>query len=123
MMSQRQKVILVTGGSGCFGSSLLAKLRIAGLRVRVFDLVDADDRPADVEFMGGDIRDRGAVARACRGVACVYHNVAQVPLAKDKDLFESVNIRGTENLLRVAEAEGVDKVVYTSSMPSSACPK
>src|SRR5262245_44317707 len=108
-------MILVTGGSGYFGSLLLRKLRERQESCRVFDLVDADDRPADVEFVQGDIRDAGAVAAACRGVAIVHHNVAQVPLARDRQLFQSVNVQGTQNLLTAARMASVSKVVFTSS--------
>jgi nucleoside-diphosphate-sugar epimerase len=48
-------------------------------------------------------------------VEVIHHNVAQVPLAKDRRLFESVNVGGTENVLTAALAAGVRKVVYTSS--------
>jgi nucleoside-diphosphate-sugar epimerase len=106
---------LVTGGSGYFGSLLVRKLREQGEAVRVFDLADADDRPPEVAFVQGDIRDLAAVRRACEGATRVYHNVAQVPLAKDRHLFQSVNVLGTENLLSAAQAAGVRKVVYTSS--------
>jgi nucleoside-diphosphate-sugar epimerase len=106
---------VVTGGSGYFGSLLVRKLREQGETVRIFDLVDADDRPADVEFVQGDIRDAKDVQNACDGASFVYHNVAQVPLAKDRHLFQSVNVAGTETLLRSAEAANVRKVVYTSS--------
>jgi nucleoside-diphosphate-sugar epimerase len=106
---------LITGGSGYFGSLLLEKLRKSGTPCRVFDLVDASDRPSDVEFRPGDIRDYNAVLEACRGVDVIHHNVAQVPLAKDRHLFESVNIEGTEHLLRAARAAGVKKTVVTSS--------
>jgi nucleoside-diphosphate-sugar epimerase len=68
-----------------------------------------------VEFVQGDIRDADAIRRACRDMAVVYHNIAQVPLAKDKKLFHAVNVGGTAHLLAAAEAEGVGKVVYTSS--------
>lgn len=108
-------VSLVTGGSGYFGSLLVAELRRAGEEVRVLDLVDADDRPAEVEFVPGDIRDASAVRRALDGVRVVYHNVAQVPLARDKALFESVNVGGTNTLLTGCEDAGIGKVVYTSS--------
>ncbi|HVM98467.1 MAG TPA: NAD-dependent epimerase/dehydratase family protein, partial [Candidatus Acidoferrales bacterium] len=106
---------LITGGSGYFGCLLRDRLRAAGVAVRVFDLIDADDRPGDVDFIQGDIRDRGAVQRACEGVDVVYHNVAQVPLAKDRELFVSVNCGGTDNLLQAARAASVRKVVHTSS--------
>jgi nucleoside-diphosphate-sugar epimerase len=107
-------LVLITGGSGYFGSLLWQRLRTHS-PCRVFDRVDAGDRPADVEFVQGDIRDFEAIRRACRGVQVVHHNVAQVPLAKDRHLFESVNVHGTRNLLEAAKAEGVSKVVYTSS--------
>jgi nucleoside-diphosphate-sugar epimerase len=106
---------LVTGGSGYFGSLLVARLHAQGTRIRVLDLNDADDRPSDVEFIRGDIRDALAVRQACDGVDVVYHNVAQVPLARDRRLFESVNVGGTETLLRGCAETGVRKVVYTSS--------
>jgi nucleoside-diphosphate-sugar epimerase len=106
---------LITGGSGYFGCTLRDQLRAAGTAVRVFDLVDADDRPPDVEYLRGDIRDPRAVRAACDGIDVAYHNVAQVPLAKDRALFESVNRGGTEVLLAAAHGAGVPKVVHTSS--------
>jgi len=106
---------LITGGSGYFGCLLRQRLRAGGAAVRVFDLIDADDRPADVEFLAGDIRDPDAVRRACADVDVVYHNVAQVPLAKDRQLFWSVNCGGTMNLLQAARDADVRKIVHTSS--------
>ncbi len=107
--------VLVTGGSGYFGSTLRAHLRERGAEVRNFDLVPCDDLGANESFMRGDIRDPESVRHACAGMEIVHHNVAQVPLAKDRHLFESVNVTGTENLLAAARAAGVRKVVYTSS--------
>lgn len=107
--------VLITGGSGYFGSRLVQHVLAAGHRCRVFDLVDADDRPREVEFVQGDIRDAAAVARATDGMDVVLHNVAQVPLAKNRALFESVNVTGTANILSAAQRIGVRKVVYTSS--------
>ena len=96
---------LITGGSGYFGSLLRDRLHERGHSVRVFDLADAGDRQADVEFARGDIRDARSVTEACAGCDVVYHCVAQVPLAKDKELFQSVNVTGTENLLRRARGK------------------
>lgn len=114
---------LVTGGSGYFGSLLLRKLRALGHGCAVLDIVDADDRPADVRFFRADIRDARAVEEAVAGVDVVFHNVAQVPLAKDRQLFESVNVTGTENLARAALAQRVAKVIYTSSSAVFGVPK
>jgi nucleoside-diphosphate-sugar epimerase len=106
---------LVTGGSGYFGSLLVERLRGAGQQVRVLDISDAGDRPDDVQFVLGDIRDADAVADAVAGCDVVYHNVAQVPLAKDLHLLRTVNVDGTRLLLDAAATAGVRKVVHTSS--------
>lgn len=106
-------VALVTGGSGYFGSLLARQLVARGDTVRVFDVNPTDD--PDVEFLQGDIRDLDAVAAATAGVDVVYHNVAQVPLARDRELFDSVNRTGTLTMLEAARRAGVGKVVYTSS--------
>ncbi len=109
------RTALITGGSGYFGCSLRDQLLARGWTVTVFDLEDAHDRPERVGFVRGDIRDPEAVRSACRGVSVIFHNVAQVPLAKDRELFWSVNFDGTKNLLDAARAEGVRKVVHTST--------
>jgi len=106
---------LVTGGSGYFGSLLVQRLVDAGHEVRVLDVNDAHDRPSSVEFVGGDIRDRVVVAAAVDGIDIVFHNVAQVPLARDDALFRIVNVDGTVVLLDACAAAGVGKVVHTSS--------
>ena len=115
--------VLITGGSGYFGSLLVRKLLQSGARCRVFDLNDAVDRPPEVEFFQGDIRDSAAVVRACQGMEIVHHNVAQVPLAKDRHLFLTVNEQGTEILLQAARAASVRKVIYTSSSAVFGVPK
>jgi len=107
--------VLITGGSGYFGTVLAARAVEQGDTVRVFDLNPPDrDGPA-VEFVAGDVRDREALHAACNGVEVVLHNVAQVPLAKDRALFDAVNVVGTANLLVAARDAGVAKVVHTSS--------
>ncbi|MET1003139.1 MAG: NAD-dependent epimerase/dehydratase family protein, partial [Acidimicrobiia bacterium] len=103
--------ILITGGSGYFGSVLARQARAAGDTVRLLDLNPPEADLAD-EYVAGDIRDRAVVRDACTDVDVVLHNVAQVPLAKDPDLFDSVNVTGTANLLVAARDADVDKVVH-----------
>lgn len=108
-------VTLVTGGSGYLGETVVRRLRQRGETVRVLDLVDTGDRPADVELVRGDVRDPATVARALEDVRVVHHQVAQVPLAKDREKFWSVNVTGTRVLLDEALRQGVKKVVLVSS--------
>jgi nucleoside-diphosphate-sugar epimerase len=107
--------ILVTGGSGYFGEILAGGAVAGGDRVRIFDVNPPAGTAAGVEYVQGDVRDRDAVRAACDGVDVVLHNVAQVPLARDRELFRSVNVVGTANLLVAARDAGVGKVVHTSS--------
>jgi len=106
--------VLVTGGSGYFGTVLAQQAIARGHRVRVLD-VNPPEPSLDVEYVQADVRDAAAVRAACEGVDVVMHNVAQVPLAKDRALFDSVNVVGTANVLVAARDARVSKVVHTSS--------
>jgi nucleoside-diphosphate-sugar epimerase len=112
------RTVLVTGGSGYFGSVLVASALERGDQVRILDVnapESRDDASGRVEFVEGDVRDRELASDACEGVDVVFHNVAQVPLARDRALFWSVNVVGTANVLLAARDRGVGKVVHTSS--------
>jgi len=93
----------------------VSRLLTRGDAVRILDVVENDDRPKETEFVLGDVRDAEAVRGAMRGVEVVHHDVAQVPLAKDRGKFWSVNVGGAENVLRAALDAGVKKVVLVSS--------
>jgi len=107
--------VLVTGGSGYFGEVVVKHLLERGDEVRIFDLVENADRKRDVAYSRGDVRDRDAVRRALAGIEIVHHNVAQVPLAKDREKFWSVNVDGARIVLEEALAAGVRKVILVSS--------
>ena len=105
---------LVTGGSGYFGALLVEQLLARGDSVRILDLNVPDDI-TDVDFVRADIRDPQRVREAVDGVDVVYHNVAQVPLARDARLLRTVNVDGTRVLLDACAQSGVGKIVHTSS--------
>ncbi|CCM80196.1 MULTISPECIES: NAD-dependent epimerase/dehydratase family protein [Rhizobium] len=106
---------LVTGGSGYFGELLSKQLLEQGASVRVFDLNPPSMSHPNLEFLKGTILDRDAAKQAVTGIGKVFHNVAQVPLAKEIDLFWSVNRDGTQIIVDASVAAGVEKFVYTSS--------
>jgi nucleoside-diphosphate-sugar epimerase len=114
---------LVTGGAGYFGELLSKKLLERGYSVRIFDI----NRPAytdrAMQLIQADIRDLRAILSACEGIDVAFHNVAQVPLARDKKLFWSVNRDGTKNLLEACAQRAVKKVIYTSSSAVYGIPK
>lgn len=114
---------LVTGGAGYFGEVVARKLLEHGERVVILDINAPEIRHARLTAFQGDVRDFVAVRASMRGVDAVYHNVAQVPLAKDSSLFWSVNRDGTENVLRAALECKVARVIYTSSSAVFGVPK
>ena len=75
--------VLVTGGSGFLGQYLATYLETQGKEVVIFDLLEPEHQTS--RFIRADIRDLSSCIEATRGVRAVYHNVAQVRLAKDKD--------------------------------------
>jgi nucleoside-diphosphate-sugar epimerase len=109
------RTVLVTGGSGYLGTILVDLAAARGDEVRILDVNPPAAGGPAAEVVLGDVRDRELVARACRGVDVVLHNVAQVPLARDRRLFHAVNVAGTANVLAAVRRAGVGKVVHTSS--------
>jgi len=106
---------VVTGGNGYFGQLLVDRLVARGDDVVVFDIdITGAERPG-VEVWRGDIRDARAVRAAVDGADRVFHNVAQVPLAKDHELLRTVNVDGTQRLVEACADAKVAKVVHTSS--------
>lgn len=110
-----RRPVLVTGGAGYFGSVLVGRLLEAGHAVRVLDVNRPDPVPPGVEVVQADVRHAPAVRAACEGVDAVHHNVALVPLARDRVGFWSVNEGGTRAVMEAALAAGVRKVVHMSS--------
>ena len=106
---------LVTGGAGFFGEIILKELLLKGKKVRSFDLNSPNLKHPNLDVVVGDVRDVNLVDSIFKNINVVHHNIAQVPLAKSKELFWSVNFTGTENLLKSALVNNIDHFVYTSS--------
>ena len=123
--------VLVTGGTGSFGSTMVRRLLANGVgEVRVLsrdelkqhemrNAID-DDR---VRFYLGDVRDYNSVHRASRGVDLVFHAAAlkQVPSCEFFPMEAvATNVMGSSNVIEAASANdvasvvclGTDKAVY-----------
>ena len=114
---------LVTGGAGYFGERLVSRLLEQGYFVRILDINLPSGNNPELDVVRADIRDAEAVLKACDGIDVAFHNVAQVPLARNKRLFWSVNRDGTTNLLEACARRAVKKVIYTSSSAVYGMPK
>lgn len=114
---------LVMGGSGYFGSILAEDLVKQGYRVRIFDINKPEDAVKNLDFLQGDVRHRQSVRAAMKGVEVVYNAIAQVPLAKNKHLFITVNVLGSRIIYEEAIKASVKSVVYISSSAVFGIPK
>ncbi len=118
--SLRGERILVTGGSGFLGSSVVRALIARGSRVRA--LVRSTSRLAnfqglDCEVVTGDLTDTESLKAALRGVRYLFHVAADYRLwAPDPSVILRANVEGTRNLMREALRARVERIVYTSSV-------
>jgi UDP-glucose 4-epimerase len=115
--------ILLTGGAGFIGSHLIRAYREAGHEVAVFDNLSTGhcrNLPAKIMWYKADIRDVGALRRACAEFAptIVSHHAAQSSVkvsAREQLRTYEENVMGTANVLQAAEEAGVRRVVFASS--------
>jgi UDP-glucose 4-epimerase len=119
------KQILVTGGCGFVGANLVPLLLASGAyRVRVLDnesvgrFGDLLEFGSRVEFVAGDIRDSGVVAKALDGVDAVVHLAAEISVADSVSQpwrnFEN-NVIGSLQLLEAMRRAGIRRFINASS--------
>ena len=112
--------VLVTGGAGFIGSHVVEKLQERGIEVYVYYLPVASYQylPEGTVFIPGSILDMESLRVAMSGMHAVYHLAA---IADGKDVYEdpiyaeSVNVRGTINVLEAARHAKVSRVIYGST--------
>lgn len=126
MNSFKNKVLLITGGTGSFGNAVLSRfLKSDFAEIRIFSrdekkqedmrIALCDDR---VKFYIGDVRNYDSIHDALIGVDYLFHAAAlkQVPSCEFYPM-EAVrtNVLGAENVLRAAIANGVKRCVVLST--------
>ena len=120
------KVLLITGGTGSFGNAVLTRFLNTDIReIRIFsrDEKKQDDmrkryRNSKVKFYIGDVSDERSLVQVMRSVDYVFHAAAlkQVPSCEFHPMQAvRTNVLGGENVLNVAIASGVKRVVCLST--------
>jgi dihydroflavonol-4-reductase len=108
---------LVTGASGFLGWHVARVLLERGFHVRALLRPGSRVTELDVEPITGDLRDPPSLERAVSGCGLVFHVAADYRLwAKYRKELYNINVDGTRNLLTAAKQEGVERVVYTSTV-------
>jgi len=127
-MSQINKnTLLITGGTGSFGTAVLSRFidtnHFSEIRIFSRDEKKQDDmrnqlKNGKLKFYIGDVRDFNSVERAMRGVDYVFHAAAlkQVPSCEFFPLEAAkTNVFGTQNVIDAAAANNVKKVICLST--------
>ena len=116
--------ILVTGASGFVGSAVARALLAEGRRLRLLvrpssPRTNVADLQADI--VEGDLRDPASLTRALEGVSDLFHVAADYRLwARDPEEIIRSNVEGTRSIMQAAQAAGVKRIVYTSSVATLA---
>ena len=122
----KNRILLITGGTGSFGSTILRKFQNIDFKeIRIFsrdekkqhDLRVELDNPK-VKFFIGDVRDPESVDNVVCGVDYIFHAAAlkQVPACEFFPLEATkTNVLGTSNVLTSAIRHGVKKVICLST--------
>jgi dihydroflavonol-4-reductase len=112
--------VLVTGATGFIGANVARLLVDRGEDVRALVRASSDRgnlAGLPLEVAEGDLRDADAVRRAVRGCARVFHVAADYRFwAKDPRELYASNVEGTRHVMEACLAEGVERVVYTSTV-------
>lgn len=111
---------LVTGGTGFIGANVVRCLLAHGQEVRALVRPGSDRgnlAGLPVECCEGDLRDPAAVRRAVKGCARVFHVAADYRfwVPDPQEMWRS-NVQGTIHVMDACLAEGVERVVYTSTV-------
>ena len=122
----KNKTLLITGGTGSFGSTILKKFKDTDFKeIRIFsrdekkqhDLRTEINNPK-VKFFIGDVRDKESIDNVVRGVDYIFHAAAlkQVPACEFFPIEATkTNVIGTNNVLTSAIKHGVKKVICLST--------
>ncbi len=107
---------LVTGGGGFLGGVIVRMLREQGDSVVSYSRGSYPELARlGAEQRSGDLGDREALARATEGCDIVFHVAAKAGVWGPYDEYHRANVTGTENVIAACRANGIRRLVHTSS--------
>ena len=110
--------VLITGATGLLGGHLIQALQERGEQIRalVLPVENADKLAAQgVEIVRGDITSARTLGPAVQDVDLIFHLAGMMGVHRPIADYRLVNVTGSENLYKAAQAAGVRRFVHTSS--------
>lgn len=126
-MKIQNKILLITGGTGSFGTAVLNRFlktdHFKEIRIFSRDEKKQDDmrnfyKNDKIKYFIGDVRDYNSVDYAMKDVDYVFHAAAlkQVPSCEFFPMQAvKTNVEGTQNVIRAASSNGVQKIICLST--------
>ena len=122
----KNKVLMITGGTGSFGNTVLKRFLSADVKeIRIFSRDEKKQEEMRIainhpklKFYIGDVRDYDSIHQAMKGVDYIFHAAAlkQVPSCEFYPLEAlRTNVLGSENVMNAAIARGVKRMVMLST--------
>jgi dihydroflavonol-4-reductase len=111
--------LFITGATGFVGSHVARSAAEQGAELRLLTRKTSitENLPKGAELVQGDLREPAKFAAALRGCDALIHVAADYRLwVPDPAEMYKANVEGTRELLKLARAAGVRRVVYTSSV-------
>ena len=93
---------IITGGTGYLGSEIVNYLLKKNHEVLNLDILKLDIKNSNYDYKKIDISNKFQLENSITSADVLIHNVAKVPLIKNKSEFENTNILGTRNVLDIA---------------------
>jgi nucleoside-diphosphate-sugar epimerase len=108
--------ILITGAGGFLGRNLATDLLSKGHKIWNFSRKNHSQLQAmGIETICGDLQNEADVAAAFKGMDVVFHVASRVGIWGDYEEYYRTNVIGTENVTKACRANGITKLIYTST--------
>ena len=108
------KKITIIGGSGFVGTNLCQRLSLKQQDFEIIDLKMSNKFPDRCKI--GDVRDINSLRKCIKGDVVINLAAVHRDDIKDKSRYTHTNVHGAENIARVCNELGINKIIFTSSV-------
>lgn len=109
-------MVLVTGCNTLIGKQIVKKLLEKKIEVIGYEFYKPSSYPYDIKIYDGKLNNVIGLEKICKGVETIIHLLdVKLPSDRGRKFMKSINITGTDNLLKAATKTGVSKFLHLST--------